>query len=361
MKNFGKKSTNRRRVITTPDEGAPRIWCLPIWWDPSASQLMAGSGDSAEPVLSPRHMAQLCERASRVVVLGYDDQAPAMSALGEVCPPEKISVVYGVKSRPPSWHQESLRNQDIDIIQRPYIVPYDYPLGRLQSTISLSTDADVISLFQATVAGEFHEFWGLPLTVEAAKLWAAVGDVFRYSLPANIESIEFRHNIPKCILSAIRPKRPARNPAESDGDVSVARIVAQILDTLMGRSRTRLPLKSCRVESIANVVFKRRAIRRLLPLAWAGTHDPRSEVQKRAADSSSGALNDPRSWIWRALLKATEGEVGRAYLEAGIAWVLARFRHPELFPPLNRLFDEPARRYLAENGSPFTKTVGQRP
>lgn len=358
MKNFGKKSANRRRVIITSDENSPPVPCLPIWWDESCSQLMAGSGDSAEPVLSPQHMAQLCERASRVVVLGYDDQAPAMSALGEVCAAEKISVIYGVTSTPPSWDPEWSRVPDI--IQRPYIQPYDYPLGRLQSAISLPTDADVISLFQATVAGEFHEFWGLPLTVEAAKLWAAVGDVFRYSLPGKIEAIEFRHNIPKRILSAIRPKRPGK-PAESDGDVNVPSVVALKLYARMGRSRSSLQRASCPIEEIADKVFQRRAIRRLLPLAWAGTPDPRSEVLKRAADSSAGPLNDPRSWIWRAMLKAKEEEVGRAYLEAGIAWVLARFRHPELFPPLNRLFDEPARRYLAEKGSPFTKTLGQRP
>lgn len=188
-----------------------------------------------------------------------------MSALGEVCAAEKISVIYGVTSTPPSWDREWSRVPDI--IQRPYIQPYDYPLGRLQSAISLSTDADVISLFQATLAGEFHEFWGLPLTVEAAKLWAAVGDVFRYSLPGKIEAIEFRHNIPKPILSAIRPKRPASKPAESDGDVNEPSVVALILYAPMGRSRSSWPRASCPIEEIADKVFQRRAIRRLLPLA----------------------------------------------------------------------------------------------
>lgn len=130
--------------------------------------------------------------------------------------------------------------------------------------------------------------------------------------------------------------------------------------TAVCRNCTFLSLEPCRIGRIAGDVFKRRAIRRLVPLAWAGTPDPRSEVQKSAADSSPGALNDPRSWIWWALLNATE-EVGRAYLEPGIAWVLARLRHPELFPPLNPLFDDDARRYFTEKASPFTKTREQRP
>lgn len=155
---------------------------------------MAGSGESAKPVLSPLHLEKLCERASHVLVSEDDDQAPAMCALGQVCPTEKISVVYGVTSTPPSWDRG--RSHAPNIVQRPYILLYDYPLRRLQTAISFSADANLIDLFRATSAGEFQEFWGLPHTAEAAKLWAAIGDLFVYSLPSDIESIEFRYETP---------------------------------------------------------------------------------------------------------------------------------------------------------------------
>ncbi|NMC20422.1 MAG: hypothetical protein GYA33_08385 [Thermogutta sp.] len=343
MRDSMRKPPRRRPRIIIPQDGIPLSPCLLVWWNSADSLLMAGSGHSAQPVPSRRALQLLCERAAVVAVLGLPDQAAARYKVGEVCPPEKIRVVYGTtRSRFPAAGVRSLGPY---LVRRRYFHEYDYPLDRLQMA-ARSQNSDLIACFQATPQGAFHEYWGIPLTSQAAELWAGVGDIFIGTLPSDINYIDFSRDLPKKTLSAIEGRRPKHKLSEFE------KLIQAMVPAVKGNAG---PARECGIRSLAEKMISRRAVRRLLPAAWSGTLDLGKELQRRTAVTSPSSMSDPRQWIWRGLLRGTLDEVNLAYLEACLGWVLGQLQHPELFPPANPLFDAPARQYFAETGFPSRK------
>lgn len=338
MKGSTRKSPGRRSRLILPHEDIQPLPCLPIWWDESDSLLKAGIGDAAQPVPSLRHLERLCEQASTVAVPGLSDQATARCDVGDVCPPEKIRIVYGLAPYPLSSADAASRGPYL--VRRRYFHEYDYPLNRLQMAAG-SPNSDLVACFQATLQGAFHEFWDIPLTSQAAELWATVGDIFSWTLRTHIDFIDFSCDIPNRTITAIHG--PQRELSE---------IEEVILNCLAAVKSKRGPAPACRIRSLARDIMQRRAVRRLFPVAWSGTLAVDEELRRRAASLSPDSMSDPRRWIWRAPLRASSEEVSLAYLEACLGWVLAQLQHPELFPPANPLFDASARQYFTETGFP---------
>lgn len=324
--------------------------CLPVWWDAERESVVVGCGESVEAVSSLERLGFLCEQAAVVAVLPYLDQALARAALGEVCPPGKISVVYG--GTPCFLSLTDALRKGPTVLQRPFIPRYDHSLSRLQTAVLRDENDRILSLFKATLAGEFHEYWAIPHTLEAAKLWVRVGDLFAWKLPRFMIPTEFDRKIPERTLAEIKPNRPH----------SVLKFKKAVQAELICRWLSkRGPRRACRIQRAAREIAARIFCRRLLPQAWAGESAVENQLRIRAAKGKNSPLRDPRQWLWRALLRAPLPQVNFAYLEACLAWTLAQLLHPELFPPSNPLFDEPARRHLTETKLPSRAQEKQDP
>ncbi len=336
MRNRKKKSSGRRLIL--PHENTESIRSVKIWWDVSKKLFRAGRGDAAEPIRSLQLLQQRCAQASSVAVTGLPGQCVARWAVGEVCPLEKIRVVYGTSPHLLSW--ADVESPKPYFAQRQYLREYDYPLSRLQMA-ARSPEFDLISCFRDTLQGAFHEFWGMPLTSQAAELWANVGDLFDWKLRDKTDPIDFSRNIRSRSTTALHGSQKALSRAE-----------AFFLTIVMEVMSKEGPAPGCGIRLLARAILDRCPLRPLILQAWSGTPDWDGELRRRTAETAPGSMHDPRQWIWRALLRAPVKEVNLAYLEACVAWVLGQIQHPELFPPETPLFDAPARRYFAERGFP---------
>jgi len=287
----------------------------------------------------------LVEREPIVYVSNWFDQFPARFALFEVVPEAKIELIAGIyrakASEGPLTNLASGRNK-FRVYKRPFHHQYDVSLARLQMAVSQPDRIDPAAAFAETLIGQFHEDWSLPHSLEAAQLWAQIGDVFNWVGPRNLIPLDLSQ--PHKAFNNLESNNGKK--AKKSGDF----FEMFVLFLCSKQKSPYLPAHSWPLRTRVLALARRRRFRDLIPLAWSGTQDPKGHLdslfQRQLAQDF---LCDPRRWSWRAVLRLDVTEANVAYLEAAFAWVLSRLYHPELFPPANSLFDDLAVSYFRQN------------
>jgi len=316
-----------------------------VWWNAQESALYCTQSGSPVRIKSPDHLQMIVEHEPVVYVSNWFDQFPARFVLFEVAPEAKIELITGIYRTKASGGRPvrltSGKNK-FRVYKRAFHRPYDVPLARLQMAVSQPDRIDPVAAFAETLIGQFHEAWSLPYSLEAAQLWAQIGDVFNWVGPKNLIPLDLSQ--PHKVFNALGSDNGKK--AKRSG----AFFEMFVLFLCSKQQSPCLPAHSWPLGSRVLTLARRRTLRDLIPLAWSGTPDPKGHldalVQRQLAQDF---LSDPRRWLWRAVLRQDVAAANVAYLEAAFAWVLSRLYHPELFPPANPLFDEPAVVHFRQN------------
>lgn len=319
-----------------------------LWWQADQHRLLWVSDESRVLIKSLEHLQALSEGVPYVLVSGDPEQLIARVAALTILGADRVRIVMPRAARSSSVEkgcvvlgEKPAESESKQVIARPAVERYDTPLACLQMAVlaeskEIAISLDKVKAFRETWVGEFHQFWDLPVNSEAAEFWARVGDIL-------LCMVSPEGSFPDLSADAELPI------VGSDGDKTQQSEdggFPELLGILFGirKRKNHTPSPKWPIAEMAARIVARRALRHLLPAAWAGTDDPELQLQARLGNAKE-LFGDPRAWLWRGLLRSSIAEVNQAYVEAVISWVLARLIHPELFPPVNRLFDRFAEDY----------------
>lgn len=344
--NRSKRNRKARKTKLLATRGT--VSCGRLWWQPDQRRLLWVTEEDRVSVKSLEHLEALSEGVPYVLVSGDPEQFIARATALTILGANRVRIVMPRHSNRGAarkgcgfFGERPAESEPKPLIARQAVEQYDTPLACLQmavltDAIQVPNPLDKVKAFCETWVGEFHRFWDLPVNPEAAEFWARVGDVLLWM--ASPEG-----SFPD--LSADAEVRLAGSEGEEKEQSEDTGFPGWLLMFFGLRKRKdHTPSRKWPIAEVAGRLVARRALRRLLPAAWAGTEEAEQLLQARLLDPAK-PLADPRAWLWRGLLRTSVQQVNQAYVEAVMSWVLARLVHPELFPPINPLFDRSAEEY----------------